>query len=562
MKLLLASLLLATTCCTTVFAAEFSATSKIDAVTVFPQGADVVRDVAIDVPAGEHSLILADLPQNIDPQSIRVEGTGDGALAIGSVDLRERFQGKDAYGEQRKVLEKELQDLAVERQALDLSIADLNQQRAILASLADKQLVPQSTTETVKTIDVAQLGQLLDLVGQKLSVTSKSILDAQARQRLIDERTTQVSAQLGELPSGEDYRTEVVVNVEAQAAMKGNLRVSYRVQEASWTPFYDARLTLGDGTAKPALELVHRASVTQNTGEVWSNVSLVLSTARPGGSTAAPEMTSWEVSKVEEPEPKYAGDTLTAPAPVAETFVESDQEAAPGAVLRKLDARKQAPIKQKQAVIEIGGFQATYSIAGRVTVDNAGQAKKVRITSHQHEAALQAVAAPRDDAAAYLTASFKVAGEGPQLPGQVNLYRDGIYVGQGVLPLLNPSEEARLGFGVDDLVKVKRSEVNRISGEEGLLTSSNVDQREWDITVKNLHKTPIAIRIVDRVPFTASKEITITERADMTAPTERDLEKRRGVLAWDFTLEPQAENVVKTGYKITWPEGMRVSIVD
>ena len=44
--------------------------------------------------------------------------------------------------------------------------------------------------------------------------------------------------------------------------------------------------------------------------------------------------------------------------------------------------------------------------------------------------------------------------------------------------------------------------------------------------------------------------------------TVRDLDKKRGVLAWDFTLEPQAENSLKTGYKITWPEGMQVSVVE
>ena len=201
-------------------------------------------------------------------------------------------------------------------------------------------------------------------------------------------------------------------------------------------------------------------------------------------------------------------------------------------------------------------------IAGRVTVDNAGQSKKVRITSGQTDATLQALVAPRTDPVAYLTASFKVQGKGPQLPGIVNLFRDGIYVGQGSLPLLSPTEEAKLGFGADDLIKVTRDEVKRVSGEEGFISSSNVDERAWDIKVQNLHTIPMPVRVVDRIPFTASKEIEITEIAGMTPPTTRDLEKKRGVLAWDFTLEPQTDNTLKTGYKISWPEGMKVSVVE
>ena len=68
------------------------------------------------------------------------------------------------------------------------------------------------------------------------------------------------------------------------------------------------------------------------------------------------------------------------------------------------------------------------------------------------------------------------------------LYRDGVFMGQGSLPMLSPGEEAKLGFGADDLIKVKRIEVKRRTGEEGLISTSNIDERAFDITVKNLHE--------------------------------------------------------------------------
>ena len=203
MKFVTAAALLATTICTPVWAAEFSPPSKIDAVTVFPQGADVVREVAIDVPAGEHAIVLADLPQNIDAQSIRVEGTGSSGLLVGSVDTRSKFQAEKDDAK-RVALEAELKDLAFERQALDQTLADINQQRLILMNLADKQLVPQTTTETVKAIDATQLGGLLDMVGQKLATLSTSMLSAQKRQRDIDEKSAELSAQLSEIPTAEE----------------------------------------------------------------------------------------------------------------------------------------------------------------------------------------------------------------------------------------------------------------------------------------------------------------------------------------------------------------------
>ncbi len=557
MKYALAACLLASTFCVPVWATDFAPPSKIDAVTVYLQGADVVRMASVDVPAGEHKIILADLPANIDPRSIRVEGTGD--LAIASVDSRNVFKDTSAADAARKGFEKQILALTEERAGLDMVTNDANYQRDFLLKLADKQLTPQSTTETLKAIDTVQLGSMLDLISQRMAALATTTQKARVRQREIDEKINELNQRMAELPPGQDYRTEVVINIEAAQAAKGDLRISYRINEAGWSPYYDAKLAIGSAGKASTLELVRRAEVTQSSGETWKDVLLTLSTARPTGATAAPEIAEIEVV-LRGPE---IADAEPAPQ-MSESASEDDfaQDAAkPKSMLRTL--RLEAPVaKQKQAVVEVVGFQANYVIATRVSVDNTGQSKKVRITSTNQEVALQAITVPRVDSAAYLTATFDMKGQGPQLGGAVNLYRDGVFVGQGFLPLLNPKEETKLGFGVDDQIKVTRMEVKRLSGEEGFISSSNIELRGWDISVKNLHGIAMPILVQDRVPFATVKDITIEEIPGMSEPTERNVEKKRGVLSWAFTLEPQAENVLKTGYKISWPEGQRVGLVD
>ena len=558
-------ILLASTMCAPAWSAEFSPVSKVDAVTVYLQGADVVRQAVVDLPVGEHQVILKDLPPNVDPQSIRVEGVGSNgqAFAIASVDSRNVFIGSADLDTRRKALEKEVQALQDERSALETAIADANHQRTFLMSLADKQLTPSSTTETLKGIDVTQLAGLVDLLGQRLALLAKDIQQAQVKQREIDEKINEKHNQLAQLAPGNEYRTEVVVNVEADAAVSGSLRVSYRVHEAGWSPYYDAKLAIGTGGKTSALELIRRAEVVQSSSESWENVALTLSTARPSGATSAPEIPEEEVMWSEDRRKdaaEYNAPAASAPKP-ADLEADALQDGLGSGLVQK---RKNEEIKaiQRQAEVQMAGFQANYVIGTRVTIDNSGQSKKVRISSNSHEAKLEAVAVPRLDPNAYLTTSFEVKGDGPQLPGTVNLYRDGVFVGQGYLPLLNPTETAKLGFGVDDLIKVERKEVKRLSGEEGIISSSNVEERAWDITVKNLHDFAMPVTVLDRVPFASVKEIEIEDLAGMTPPTERNVEKKRGVLSWAFTLEPKAENVLKTGYKITWPEGMRVGLVD
>ena len=59
---------------------------------------------------------------------------------------------------------------------------------------------------------------------------------------------------------------------------------------ARWAPLYDARLDTGTRERKPALELVRRAEIVQQTGEDWSDVALSVSTVRTAKGGSAPEL--------------------------------------------------------------------------------------------------------------------------------------------------------------------------------------------------------------------------------------------------------------------------------
>jgi uncharacterized protein (TIGR02231 family) len=557
MRLRLATFILVTTCLTPAFAADLKSLSHVDAVTVYPSGAEVTRVTEARLTAGDTTLILEDLPGELDAQSIRVEGVGGEGVEIGSVDSKLIYLSTDAQDAERKRLEKEIETLGDERQALDQTLSDADYQKRLLLSLADKQLVPSSEDKS-KTIDATQLGSLLDLVSVKLDLISKTIHEAQIRQRDIDKQVNELNNKLAGIAPAQVAKMQVAVHLTAPAETNGTFKVKYRVGNAGWAPFYDARLTTPEKNQKSRIELVRRAEVMQSTGESWDNVALTLSTARPLGATAAPDLYEQEI-QIYEPlasRMKSESDALTlggSDAPATAAAPKEMEE------FGRLDDKRKN-VLQKQAIVEMAGFQALYGIQGRVSVDNSGTSKKVRIATDGYDATLNALVVPKLDASAYLTATFTIKGEAPMLPGTVNLYRDGVFMGQGALPLLSPDEEAKLGFGADDLIKVKRAEVKRKKGEEGIISTSNVEERAWDIVVKNLHDVSIPVTVIDQMPFSANENVTIEPLVQMTPPTEKDLDKRRGVMAWRFDLESKAENTIKFGYKVTWPQNMQVGM--
>src|SRR5260221_332010 len=72
-------------------AADVKATSRIDAVTVFPSGAEITRVSKVKLERGDHVIFFTDLPARALHSSIRVEGKATGSLEIGSVDSRRVF---------------------------------------------------------------------------------------------------------------------------------------------------------------------------------------------------------------------------------------------------------------------------------------------------------------------------------------------------------------------------------------------------------------------------------------------------------------------------------------
>jgi uncharacterized protein (TIGR02231 family) len=217
-------------------------------------------------------------------------------------------------------------------------------------------------------------------------------------------------------------------------------------------------------------------------------------------------------------------------------------------------------VRQKEAVVQTAGFDAEYVIADRATVESSVTSKKLRIGTDQLPVKLSVESVPRLDSNAYLSVAFTAKSEAALLAGPVNLFRDDAYVGQVNIEEIAAGDEAKLGFGVDDLVKVKRVEVKRLAAQEGILTSSSTQEMAWNISVTNLHSIKMPIRILDRKPFSTDAKITVGDVAGATPATIVDVEHKRGVLAWDFSLDAKGKAEIKTGYKIVAPDKTQLSL--
>ena len=539
-------------------AAEVKGASQIDAVTVYPSGAEVTRTGRVKLKPGDHTVLFADLPANAVAASIRVEGKATGKLEIGSVDTRSVSvpRADDAViSTERRRVEDAIEKLKDDKAVLQASVVAAETQKKLIDNLT--QLPNRPAPAHDASAQQPDWGQLFGLIGERAAQAQKSILDAQIKVRDVERQIRDLEGKLASLAPTQQARMEVKVFVNAASALEADIVIRYQVRSASWTPFYDARLVTGTKTQPPKLTLVRRASIQQRTGEVWDTVALALSTARPTAGTTAPTLLPMIIDfESDAPPPPPRPAAQTAPPRGVVTELQSDRRAE-DRVMRG-GAADAVPVtaEESRAKVEVQAFQAIYAIAGRVTVPDAGEIKRVQIDDMQLDPALNVRAVPKREEKAYLYAKLTVARGTPLLPGQISLFRDATFVGNGRLPLLAPGEEHELGFGVDDAIRVRYAIAEEKRGETGIISSAKTDQRGYRITVKNLHERAIPLTVLDQVPVSQNADIKV-ELTGKTAPTKRDVDDKRGILAWDMTLAPDEERVIEFGYRTSWPAAKR-----
>jgi uncharacterized protein (TIGR02231 family) len=542
-------------------AADIAATSTIAAVTVFPTGAEVIRAAKVKVPEGEHAVIIDHLPPTAVPGSVRVEGKATGRLDIGSVDTRRilvPFGDPAQQATERRRLETEIEKLRDEHAGIEAEVKAADAQKALISKLTELPTVPSGSGGPAPQTQV-DWGQLFALVGSKLAEAERAQLAARIKLRDVERNIADLEKKLAALAPSQQQRTEVKVFVNAGAALEADLTIRYQVGNANWQPYYDARLATGSRTTAPKLALVRRASIQQRSGEDWVDVAIELSTTRPGTGTATPELIPMTVDFAPDlPVPRQY-----APAPTAgatRSLRGRDDSASGEAESAKLAAAAAPAMEaaqEQRASVEAAAFQAVFKVPGKLTVPGNGEQKRVQLDQADIDPALVVRTAPRLEPKAYLYAKITVPKVTPYLPGAVSLFRDGSFVGGGRLPQLTPGEEHELGFGPDDAMRVRHALVEEKRGESGIITASKSDVRSYRITVKNAHAQPVQLSIVDQIPVSQHQDIKVELNAK-TPPTRRDIDDKRGVIAWDQAIQPDEERVIEFGYRVTWPAAKRI----
>lgn len=522
----------------TCLAADVSADLHIDRVTVYRQGAVVTRAGEVPIPAGSNRLIVRGLPASIDSKTLRVTVEG-GSVQLGGVELAKINEGR-FVSEAERELRRKIEEAGDQRIVIQDDVDTAETQLKLLDSLAANPV----GSATRASVDGANLATVLTTMATSASAARKRVRDARLKLRSLDRDLEKMKADLAKVATQSKQSTEVRASVDAAGAVTANIAVSYTIESAGWDWIYQARLD----TAKRRIALDRQGSVHQGSGEDWKSVVLTLTTALPADDVATPQINSLFLDLQMPPPPRPESFGMAKRSAIAQ--LASPAMAAPSADLRDVAVTA----SRRQAAASSTDYIAEYKIPSRVSLSADREPRLYPIAEDEFDVDLVVRIVPSASHVAHLESVFKYQSQLPIEAGQLELYRDGAYVGAAETQAFLPGAEVRMPFGADERIRVAVRNEQAQSGQRGVIAKQTVKETRQRFEVTSYHPAPIAVEIIDRIPVSKNADIHVEILKGATEAV-KDFEGKPGLLLWKLDAPPQKEVSVRHYYSVQYPAG-------
>ncbi len=569
------------------------APNKIVAVTVYQNTALVTREVTAPDAAGITEVIVTGLPNSTINTSLYAEGS-DG-IRILSARYRTRAISEDNREEVRK-LEAKIKDSQKKLQLLTADSAALSQNTAFVTKLENftaatlQTLTEKGHLDSEKTIALATFIRDTRTKGIRDEVALKQQMDGIQEEMAFTQRVLQEK-------SGGVSRTErdAVIVIEKTNPGAGTIRLNYLVSQVSWRPQYKLRAGTKE---KDPVTIEYLASVTQQTGEDWNGVTLVLSTAQPLLNAAPPDLRTLEIAIGGAPAGSPGGPGLVAsqspgqpglplganpggfgggaggfgggggmPAPTA--YLKGLEEQSRGfraqsnfefnkknedvgnsfanqaAALdqyRDLLSSKEEIAKRDPATDSIdGGPSVTYHLKTKLSLPSRNDDQVLEIAKLDVAPRFYYKAVPVLTTNVYRLADLVNTTDYVLLPGEATMYLGMDFVGQTKMPLVAIGKPFTVGFGVDPQLQVQRKLIDKTRTTQG---GNQVLTFKYRILLNSYKANAVDVQVWDRMPHAeAMQTIAITVQKGETELSKDPLyvrdDRTKNLLRWDVKIDPK-----------------------
>ncbi|HKR03411.1 MAG TPA: DUF4139 domain-containing protein [Bacteroidia bacterium] len=501
--------------------------TDVKEVKVYLNGAMVSRTGKAVVEAGTTKIIFENLSSTINPQSISVSGKGD--FTILSVVHQLNYLNSEKKTPEIKSFEDSLE-------AFNYKMSQLQNRKSVLNEEQNMLLANKSVGGANTGVNFIELKNISEYLRIRLADIKEKILTESVNEKKLKEKIDKVQQQLNTVNAKINLPTSTIeVTVSAKARTNAQFDMSYLVNNATWTPFYDVR----SKDASSPVQLSYKANVSQNTGEDWDKVKLTLSTGNPALGGNKPELSTWYLN-------------FYYPVRVYKNMMRKSEgaESTTPAVQDKLeDVAVGAKSLAEEITVNENQLSTDFEITIPYSIPSDGKQYAVDVQNYSLHATYNYYAVPKYDQDAFLTASVTGWQEYNLLPGSANVYFEGSYVGESYMDARTTEDTLHLSLGRDKKIVIKREQLKDFNSNQ-LIGGNRTKTLSFEISIRNTKKDAVQINVEDQLPLSQDKDIEVK----MIEISGAEYNAETGKLTWKLNLAANETVKKKLTFSVKYPK--------
>jgi len=306
--------------------------------------------------------------------------------------------------------------------------------------------------------------------------------------------------------------------------------------------------------------LTYKGNVKQMTGCDWNNVKITLSTGNPKQNFSIPTLKNWYVDEFYNQTRKDKA-TVKVDSKNLNTlsFGNTTAMAASDYSWRNnglLEDDSESPkFTYDYTDVDQNMIQAEFEIKLPYSIPSDNKNHMVSVNQKELPTKYIYKAIPKLDLTAFLTARITGWEDMNLLPGNATVYFDGTYVGQTYLNTGIVSDTLELSLGQDKNVSIKRVRVKDKTREK-TIENDKMYTFGYDILVRNGNAKSIEIEIIDQLPLSRNKQVSI-EKMDIDGAS---FDEVTGTLIWRETMRAKDNKKISFGFIVKAPKDIPIAI--
>lgn len=498
---------------------------ELKKVTLFLRGAELQGISTVTVPEGESEIILTNLANTINANSINV-GLNDKAMIL-STSLVDDYLVNKVESESVKSLQDSLAAIENEKASLTIKLAAVDEEVALLQGNRIDAINKANGT-------LADAKQALAFVKENLIVALTEKQALQQELSGVEQKINQYQSQIS-LEKGDADRPQKAIKVKIYAKEAASLpvSVSYVSPDAGWEPIYDVRVR----NIGAPLNLTYKANVYQSSGLSWNNIDFILSTANPSEGITSRIPNPWYIyldnytkSKASSKNDTWYGD---------------------GKILESRSLAKTKDMSlNNYTVINNNGINSQFNINLPYTINGYSKDNILTIKEKEVSVEYHYIASPKLDNYAFLQAEINDWDKLSLLPGKSTVFYNGNYIGESYITTQGVKDKLNISLGRDKEILISRNQDINETSKPSFFGGDVSQKFAYTIDIRNTKDLSIDLTIYDQFPIIRDRAVTLEDTKYSPASYDKDT----GLLAWKINLKPKEVKVLPFSFKISYPK--------